>query len=125
MENIITMNKIWAYLQSFSLSANNREWLIGKLQEPVASKSVESEEDIRKRVEETHKMLFKGTVSTQRAQEYAEFYYEEPNLKPYTMEELYARVDEAEKEFERGEYYTMEEADAFVMNLINSMPDKQ
>lgn len=125
MENIITMNKIWAYLQSFSLSSNNREWLIGKLQEPSATKAAETEEDIRKRVDETHKMLFKGTVTAQRAQEYADFYYEEPKLEPYTIEELYARVDQAEREFERGEYYTMEEADAFVTNLINSMPDKK
>lgn len=33
----------------------------------------------------------------------------EPSLTRYTMEELNARIDRAEAEFEAGEYYTCEE----------------
>ncbi len=123
MENIITMNKIWAYLQSFSLSSNNREWLIGKLQEPAA-KPEETEEDIRKRVEETHKMLWQGkTVPKERMQELIDLEYEEPNLEPYTMEELYDRVDEAEKNFAEGKYYYSEDVERYMDAFINSLPD--
>lgn len=32
------------------------------------------------------------------------------DLPPYTLDELYARIEESEAEIERGEYYTAEEA---------------
>lgn len=32
------------------------------------------------------------------------------NLTPYTPEELYARIEESEKEYQRGEYYTTDES---------------
>lgn len=36
------------------------------------------------------------------------------NLTPYTLEELYARIEESEAQIERGEYYTAEESDAML-----------
>ena len=35
-------------------------------------------------------------------------------LEPYTLDELYARIEESEKEYERGEYYTAEESNALL-----------
>lgn len=31
----IALNKLWSYLQSLALTAKDREWLVGKLQEPT------------------------------------------------------------------------------------------
>lgn len=42
------------------------------------------------------------------------------NLTPYTIEELKARIDEAEKQFARGEYYTSEEVHRGALEFLNS-----
>ncbi len=31
----LTMNKLWAFIESLSLTQNDREWLVGKLTEPT------------------------------------------------------------------------------------------
>lgn len=36
------------------------------------------------------------------------------DLPPYTLDELYARIEESEAEIERGEYYTAEESNALL-----------
>jgi hypothetical protein len=36
------------------------------------------------------------------------------NLEPYTLEELYARIDESHQQYLRGEYVTSEESDAML-----------
>ena len=33
---------------------------------------------------------------------------------PYTLEELYARIEESEAQYQRGEFYTAEESDAIL-----------
>jgi len=37
MENVFSIEGLWAYIQSLSLSESNRNWLISKLQEPAKS----------------------------------------------------------------------------------------
>lgn len=41
-------------------------------------------------------------------------------LPPYTMEELNARIDEAEEQFARGEFLTSEEVHRRVLEFLNS-----
>ena len=36
------------------------------------------------------------------------------DLEPYTLEELYARIEESEEQIRRGEYYTEEESNAML-----------
>ena len=36
------------------------------------------------------------------------------NLQPYTIDELYARIDESHQQYLRGEYVTAEESDAML-----------
>ena len=36
------------------------------------------------------------------------------NLEPYTLEELYARIEESHQQYLRGEYVTAEESDAML-----------
>ena len=36
------------------------------------------------------------------------------NLKPYTLDELYARIQESHEQYLRGEYYTAEESNALL-----------
>lgn len=43
-----------------------------------------------------------------------------PELPPYTMEELNARIDEAEEQIARGEVFSHEEVMAEMRNLIAS-----
>ena len=40
------------------------------------------------------------------------------DLPPYTLDELYARIEESEAEIERGEYYTAEESNALLKGAI-------
>ena len=36
------------------------------------------------------------------------------NLEPYTLDELYARIQESEEQYQRGEYYTAEQSNALL-----------
>lgn len=36
------------------------------------------------------------------------------DLKPYTLDELYARIQESEEQYQRGEYYTAEQSNALL-----------
>lgn len=39
------LNNLWAYLQGLMLSQSEREWLAGKLSEPVEKASTEAKDD--------------------------------------------------------------------------------
>ena len=39
------LNNLWTYLQGLMLSKSDREWLVGKLSEPIEKAAVEAEED--------------------------------------------------------------------------------
>ena len=43
------LNNLWTYLQGLSLSRSEREWLVGKLSEPVEKVSEEAKEDTAKK----------------------------------------------------------------------------
>jgi hypothetical protein len=67
------------------LSINDKRCLIGYISEEVEIESLEEDEWDRQ---------------------------DTSDLEPYTLEELYARIEESEAQFERGEYITAEESDA-------------
>ncbi len=47
MENTFSIEGLWAYIQSLSLSEYNRKWLVSKLQEPsVKKKNLEDVEEL-------------------------------------------------------------------------------
>ena len=70
--NTVSLNSLWSYLQSLSLTASNKKWLADHLYESVKEESVTP-------------------------------------LQPLTMEEIDAMLDEAERDFEAGEYLTQDE----------------
>ena len=72
--NATSLNNLWSYLKGLSLTASNQRWLAEKLIESSLTPSGEEEQE-------------SGTEG----------------IIPYTMEELNARIDEAESEIERGE----------------------
>ena len=41
------LNNLWAYLQGLMLSQSDREWLVGKLSEPVEDSSASETEIVR------------------------------------------------------------------------------
>ena len=50
--NAISMNNLWNYLQGLSLSRSDREWLAGKLIEPIEKTSAEAEENAEEKTYE-------------------------------------------------------------------------
>lgn len=48
------LNNLWTYLQGLMLSQSDREWLMGKLSEPVEKTSTEAKEDT---VKESYKVI--------------------------------------------------------------------
>lgn len=47
-----TLNNLWNYLQGLSLSRSDREWLAGKLIEPIEKTSAEAEENAEEKTYE-------------------------------------------------------------------------
>ena len=45
----VALNNLWKYLQGLMLSRSDREWLVGKLSEPMDQVSVEAKEDTSKK----------------------------------------------------------------------------
>ncbi|MCR5038807.1 MAG: hypothetical protein K6A94_05670 [Bacteroidales bacterium] len=44
------LNNLWAYLQGLMLSQSEREWLVGKLSEPVEKSSTEAKDDLAENI---------------------------------------------------------------------------
>ena len=68
----IALDNLWRYLQGLALTEKDRQWLVGKLQEP------------------THMNV-------------------EQLLPPYTREELYAMIDQSERDINDGRYRDIDE----------------
>lgn len=92
MENTFTMEGLWAFIQSLSLSENNKEWLISRLSEPNQTKSTEEQ-----------------IYSTDR---------NDPDFAPLTKERFIANVREGKREIDEGKGIPF---DVFEKQLLNSI----
>ena len=82
--NAASLNNLWGYLQGLSLTANNQRWLAEKLTESAQLNDILVDEtDVIEKIED--------------------------DITPYTIEELNARIDEAEAEIDRGEGKSFDE----------------
>ena len=82
--NSASLNNLWGYLQGLSLTANNQRWLAEKLTESAQLNDIQVDEaDVIEKIED--------------------------DITPYTIEELNARIDEAEAEIDRGEGKSFDE----------------
>ena len=82
--NAASLNNLWGYLQGLSLTANNQRWLAEKLTESAQLNDILVDEtDVIEKIED--------------------------DITPYTIEELKARIDEAEAEIDRGEGKSFDE----------------
>ena len=82
--NAASLNNLWGYLQGLSLTANNQRWLAEKLTESAQLNDIQVDEaDVIEKIED--------------------------DITPYTIEELNARIDEAEAEIDRGEGKSFDE----------------
>lgn len=77
----ITLNNLWKFIQSMSLSASNELWLAEKLHESAIKKQQATQNKEYNVVEDTPKMV------------------SEPLFGPASEEEATRRVEEAEKEY--------------------------
>ena len=82
--NTSSLNNLWGYLQGLSLTANNQRWLAEKLTESAQLNDIQEHD-----VDTIEKI--------------------EDDITPYTIEELNARIDEAEAEIDRGEGKSFDE----------------
>lgn len=82
--NASSLNNLWGYLQGLSLTANNQRWLAEKLTESAQLNDIQEHD-----VDTIEKI--------------------EDDITPYTIEELNARIDEAEAEIDRGEGKSFDE----------------
>ena len=82
--NAASLNNLWGYLQGLSLTANNQRWLAEKLTKSAQLNDIQVDEtDVIEKIED--------------------------DITPYTIEELNARIDEAEAEIDRGEGKSFDE----------------
>ena len=82
--NAASLNNLWTYLQGLSLTANNQRWLAEKLTESAQLNDIQVDEaDVIEKIED--------------------------DITPYTIEELNARIDEAEAEIDSGEGKSFDE----------------
>lgn len=62
MENTFSIEGLWAYIQSLSLSESNRNWLIDKLKEPAVRSGIKqmTKEDLIREVRESQQEFESG-----------------------------------------------------------------
>ena len=64
--NAVSLNNLWSYLQSLSLTASNRKWLAEKLTEPVEEQTVppvlQTWEEVMSDLEESEQEFERGDV---------------------------------------------------------------
>lgn len=116
-ETATTLESIWAYLTSLSLSSNNKRWLAEHLWESAANEEKSTALDINV----IERKLFEGKKLNKQEMSFFSDFYMDVTTMPRSVDEMRKELSDAESDLRKGNGISDDKAEVYLQTLLQSM----